>query len=79
MKKMSKKLGMFCGMVLCGMLVFATGDMTVCASEIPVVEDNEGRAANLTWYYKEIDGEMYMRLWNHATQQWVTDWIPAVY
>lgn len=77
MKSLGKKLGVFCGLVLCGMLVFTTGGMTVCASEITAVEENEGRSTNLTWYYKEIDGVLYMRLWNHTTQQWVTDWILA--
>lgn len=78
MKRLSKKLGVFCGMALCGMLVFSAGDITAYASEVPTVEENEGRSSNLTWYYKEIDGVLYMRLWNHATQQWVGDWIPAV-
>ena len=51
--------------------------MTAYASEIPTVEENEGRSTNLTWYYKEIDGVWYMRLWNHTTQQWESDWIPV--
>ena len=38
MKRLSKKLGVFCGMFLCGMLLFATCDMTVCAGEEVAVQ-----------------------------------------
>ena len=29
---------------------------------------------NKTYYYKIEDGILYRRLWNHAYQQWETEW-----
>ena len=79
MKRLSKKIAVLCGITLCALLVFTTNGLTVAASGNDVVETNDARSTNLEWIYKEINGEMYMRLWNHSTGQWATDWIPAVY
>lgn len=79
MKRLSKKVGLICGLSLCAMAVLAGNNITVCASPAAEVEtDNEGRAAVLEWVYATIDGQLMMRLYNHATGQWVTDWVPAV-
>lgn len=29
----------------------------------------------LEWYYKEENGRLYKRLFNHGTKKWVTDWM----
>lgn len=29
------------------------------------------------WYYKEVDGVKYMRLWDNRNYCWVTNWIPV--
>lgn len=29
------------------------------------------------WYYKEVDGVKYMRLWDMLNRRWVTDWFPV--
>lgn len=29
------------------------------------------------WYYKEVDGVKYMRLWDNKNCCWVTNWIPV--
>lgn len=29
------------------------------------------------WYYKEVDGVKYMRLWDTLNGCWVTDWFPV--
>lgn len=29
------------------------------------------------WYYKEVDGVKYMRLWDTINHCWVTNWIPV--
>ena len=80
MKRLSKKIGLLCGMSLCATMLFVANSVEAFASEAVAVEDtNDTRATNLEWYYKEIDGEMYMRLYNHSTGEWLTDWIPAVY
>ncbi len=80
MKRLSKKLVTMCGIGLCAMTLAVTLDMPVYASEgTPAeVSEDEGRSTNLTWYYKEFDGVMMMRLYNHTTGEWETDWIPAV-
>lgn len=31
--------------------------------------------SSYTWYYKEVDGKKYMRLWDETNHRWVTDWI----
>lgn len=77
MKKFSKKIAMLCGMALCATLVFSVNDFTVVASEGEAVETSDARSTNLEWIYKEFDGVMYMRLWNHTTQEWETDWMLA--
>ena len=79
MRKISKKLGLICGLGLCAMAVFAGNNITVCAN--PAVEaatENEGRSTILEWVYAAIDGQLMMRLYNHSTGEWVTDWVPAV-
>lgn len=79
MKIFSKKIGVLCGMALCATLFFGVNEFTVVASEGEAVETSDARSTNLEWIYKEFDGVMLMRLWNHTTQEWLTDWIPAVY
>lgn len=79
MKGISKKIGLVCGLCLCAAVCFAGNSVTVCASEAVIAaESKEGRSTNLEWVYKYIDGVLMMRLWNHSTQQWETDWVPAV-
>lgn len=29
------------------------------------------------WKYKDINGKLHKRLWNTATQQWESEWIPV--
>lgn len=79
MKRFSKRIGVLCGIALCAMMLFAVNDVNVYANEVETVEENiEGRSTNLQWFYTYIDGVKYMRLYNHNTGQWLTDWIPAV-
>lgn len=53
--------------------------MTVCASEAAGVEAYaESRSTVLEWVYATIDGQLMMRLYNHSTGEWETDWVPAV-
>lgn len=80
MKGLSKKLGVMCGIGLCSMMLFVANDMEVSAAETDdVVETDDSRATNLEWIYKYINGVEYMRLYNHTTGEWLTDWIPAVH
>lgn len=79
-KRLSKKFGVLCGISLCAMMFFATGSMEVCAAEDDTTVETDGtQATNLEWIYKYIDGVEYMRLYNHTTGEWLTDWIPAVH
>ena len=77
MNKIGKKIRLFCGIGLCAITLLATSDINVYASEAVVVEENETRSTNLEWFYKEVDGVMYMRLYNHSTGEWETDWMVA--
>lgn len=78
MKKIGKKIGILCSIGLCAMMLLAVNNMNVYASEIAAVEEGtETRSTNLQWFYTEIDGVRYMRLWNHSTGEWLTDWILA--
>ncbi len=77
MKKLSKKLGLFCALVVSVMTTFSITSMEVKA-ETPAVEEGiEGRATNLSWVYAYVDGVYCMRLYNHTTGEWETDWIPV--
>lgn len=79
MKRLSKKIGLWCALSLCAMVVFAGNNMAVCASPATGAETyGEARADVLEWVYATIDGQLMMRLYNHSTGQWVTDWVPAV-
>lgn len=78
MKSLSRKIGLLCGLGLCAMATFAGNSITVSASVPAEVETySEERSTILQWIYKEFDGVMYMRLYNHSTGEWETDWIPA--
>ncbi len=79
MKRKSKRLVMFGLVGVCALSVLAGSSMSVYAEEKPeVASEGDSRSTNMEWYYKYIDGVLMMRLWNHTTQQWVTDWVPAV-
>lgn len=78
MKRLSRKIGLLCGISLCAMVVLAGSSMPVYASEAVVAETNDNaRSTILEWVYKYIDGVLMMRLYNHSTGEWVGDWIPA--
>ena len=78
MKRLGKKMALFCSVAVCSMMLFAVNDMNVCASEDAGVETYaETRSTNLEWVYATIDGVLYMRLYNHSTGEWLTDWILA--
>lgn len=79
MRKLGKKIVLLCSVSLCALAIFAGNNMQAYASEeVITLETNVGaRSTNLEWFYKYIDGVEYMRLWNHSTGQWITDWIPV--
>ncbi len=35
------------------------------------------RVEETRWYYREIDGVGYMRLWSITYGRWLTDWMPV--
>ncbi len=79
MKRLSKKIGLLCGLSLCMMAVFAGNNMPVYANGTEGVETySEPRSTVLEWVYAMIGGRMMMRLYNHSTGEWETDWVPAV-
>ncbi len=69
-----------CGIALCAMTLTMAVELPVYAStgEAAAASENDTRATNLEWFYKEFDGVMMMRLYNHSTGEWMTDWVPAV-
>lgn len=40
-----------------------------------VGEQNDTKAVKLVWYYKEINGKKYRRLYDATNKVWLTDWI----
>ncbi|MBR4083065.1 MAG: hypothetical protein IKK33_02145 [Lachnospiraceae bacterium] len=79
MKKNSKRLAMLGLAGVCALSVLAGSSIPVYASEkLELASEGETRSTNMEWYYKYFDGVLMMRLWNHSTQEWVTDWVPAV-
>lgn len=40
-------------------------------------EDVQPRAEETKWYYKTVDGVVYVRLWSITYGKWLTDWMPA--
>lgn len=77
MKKFASKVVAVCGISLCAVALLAGNGMPVYASEGAETKVENSRATNLEWVYKYFDGVLYMRLWNHSTGEWVTDWILA--
>jgi len=78
MKRYIKRIGLGIAALACVSMLWGAGEMPVYASGEVNNQTENGRATNLEWYYKYIDGVLMMRLWNHSTAQWVTDWVPAV-
>lgn len=79
MRRLSKRLAMLGLVGACAVSVMAGCSIPVYASELPeLASEGDSRSTNMEWVYKYIDGVLMMRLWNHSTAQWVTDWVPAV-
>lgn len=79
MKSRMKRLAMLGLVVACSLSISLGYSVQVQASEeLGLASEEDSRSTNMEWYYKYIDGVLMMRLWNHTTQQWVTDWVPAV-
>lgn len=38
-------------------------------------EERNERIAQMVWYYKEVNGKRYRRLYDATNQEWVTNWI----
>ncbi len=55
--------------------VLAAGSGAVCVPEAETSEV-QPRTEEVRWYYKTVDGVMYMRLWSLTYGKWLTDWIP---
>lgn len=49
----------------------------ITESYAATVEDEVAQPYNdlYHWYYKEVDGQRYMRLWDVKNCCWVTNWI----
>ena len=77
MKRLSKKAGVLCAIALCVMSSFGANTITVNAATPAAEESVKARSTNLSWVYAYIDGVYCMRLYNHSTGQWETDWIPV--
>lgn len=79
MKNKMKKMVAVSSILVCAGLLWCNNGMLVQAKEVVGTErEDNSRSTNLEWIYAMINGERYMRLWNHTTQEWVTDWVPAV-
>lgn len=76
MKKLTKKIGLLCGLVLC-LSLFVPPVNASAEAPAEINEEDSTRSTNLTWVYAYVDGVYCMRLYNHSTGQWVTDWIPV--
>lgn len=74
------------GMVALCAAVMVAGTLCVPqakAAEVPAgnavmsIEDGTAdiRATQYQWYYKEVNGKTYRRLYDATNQKWVTDWI----
>lgn len=76
MKKRIKKLGLLLSLVFC--LSFLMPPVNAFAA-LPEDngEENDTDSTNLTWIFAYVDGVYCMRLLNHTTGQWITDWIPV--
>lgn len=71
--------------ILISVLICLTLFGTVAAINIDVAaytsETETGeiqpRVEETCWYYKTVDGKVYMRLWSITYGKWLTDWMPA--
>lgn len=46
---------------------------------VPIISSSTytTKAYTKIWKYMDIQGRLHKRLWNTATQQWETKWIPV--
>jgi len=53
-----------------------------CVPAEPAAENGsvevQPRAEETVWYYKNVDGIVYARLWSLTYGKWLTDWIALV-
>ena len=79
MKRTIRKMGLAVCIMVCTFTLWGVQKVDVCANDVEgTTLAREEKSTNLEWYYKYFDGVLYMRLWNHTMQQWITDWVPAV-
>lgn len=64
-------------LTLAGGLQVTPASVPAVAAEAAVKEDNtaEPQADRLVWYFIEVNGVYYRRLYNASNGYWVTDWI----
>ncbi|MBR2714715.1 MAG: hypothetical protein IKB73_00720 [Ruminococcus sp.] len=83
-KKMRRRLGLVCAMVMILTSVVGASaeevDTTVDDNNVVVLAaaggENDTMADNIVWKYKTINGKTYKRRWNNTKQVWVDpSWI----
>ena len=76
--KVAKKI--LVSILICTILLGSVSAFCVDAT-VYGVEDGAGeiqpRVEETQWYYKTVDGVVYMRLWSITYGKWLTDWMPA--
>ncbi len=74
MRKILSFVLVLCMFVSIAPMAFA--DYSIDEGYIPS-ESAEPRTDETAWYYTQVDGVLYKRLWSYTQAKWLTDWIPA--
>lgn len=74
LKKVIKKCVIFAILETC-IVSSSNNSIIVKAEDYNTSATAVARADSIRWYYKEMNGKFYRRLYNLSTETWLTDWI----
>ena len=66
--------------LICTVLLGTVSAINIDTQAYAAEEGNgeiQPRVEETKWYYKTVDGVVYMRLWSITYGKWLTDWMPA--
>ncbi len=62
------------GMMIAGATLSANAEQPVETSQY-AIEAVQPKADDIGWVFKEVNGQLYRRLYNFTTQEYIGDWI----
>ena len=76
-KKFLCKAAAFAGVAVCSLSLFFVAPQTSITAQAAGGGENIANPQSdiITWVYFETETELWKRLWNGTTGEWLTDWI----